>query len=205
MNKENIIPMFHERVDWQRTPVLSINCAPWGDTYNPEAQAQLAFLQGQGFAVRMACREQSPVAMETAPDTPVFLDSCMESFLHFRPDSPQHGYLNFEVNANGTMLAQYGLGRAPRTYLLEAGCSQPDVQVSKDENGWQIEYLIELPLLQHWYGPLCFEAGKRVRANFYKCGSRTAPPHHLCWSPIDTPAPDFHAPQFFGELVLVEG
>ena len=41
-----------------------------------------------------------------------------------------------------------------------------------------------------------------IRANFYKCGDKTAHPHYLSWSPIDTPKPDFHRPEFFGELLL---
>ena len=41
-----------------------------------------------------------------------------------------------------------------------------------------------------------------IRANFYKCGDKTAHPHYLSWSPIDTPKPDFHRPDFFGELLL---
>ena len=41
-----------------------------------------------------------------------------------------------------------------------------------------------------------------IRANFYKCGDKTAHPHYVSWSPIDTPKPDFHRPDFFGELIL---
>ena len=43
---------------------------------------------------------------------------------------------------------------------------------------------------------------ERLRANFYKCGDETAHPHFLSWSPIGTPSPDFHRPEFFGELIL---
>ena len=41
-----------------------------------------------------------------------------------------------------------------------------------------------------------------LRANFYKCGDKTAHPHYLSWSPIHTEKPDFHRPEFFGELIL---
>jgi hypothetical protein len=41
-----------------------------------------------------------------------------------------------------------------------------------------------------------------VRGNFYKCGDLTAHPHFLSWNPIDTPKPDFHRPEFFGELIF---
>jgi hypothetical protein len=39
-----------------------------------------------------------------------------------------------------------------------------------------------------------------IRANFYKCGDSTAVPHYLSWSHIATETPDFHRPEFFGEL-----
>ena len=42
----------------------------------------------------------------------------------------------------------------------------------------------------------------RIRANFYKCGDKTAHPHFLSWSPVSTEKPDFHRPEFFGELYL---
>ena len=29
-------------------------------------------------------------------------------------------------------------------------------------------------------------------------------PHYLSWNPIETPKPDFHRPEFFGELKLQE-
>ena len=43
---------------------------------------------------------------------------------------------------------------------------------------------------------------EKLRANIYKCGDKTAHPHFLSWSPVGTPSPDFHRPEFFGELIL---
>ena len=43
---------------------------------------------------------------------------------------------------------------------------------------------------------------EKLRATFYKCGDKTAHPHFLSWNPVGTPAPDFHRPDFFGELIL---
>jgi hypothetical protein len=45
-------------------------------------------------------------------------------------------------------------------------------------------------------------SGKKIKANFYKCGDKTEEPHYLSWSPIDTPEPDFHVPSFFGLLEM---
>ena len=39
-----------------------------------------------------------------------------------------------------------------------------------------------------------------LRANFYKCGDGTSVPHFLSWSHIETETPDFHCPEFFGNM-----
>jgi hypothetical protein len=39
-----------------------------------------------------------------------------------------------------------------------------------------------------------------LRANFYKCGDGTSVPHYLSWNQVITETPDFHRPEFFGEI-----
>jgi hypothetical protein len=41
---------------------------------------------------------------------------------------------------------------------------------------------------------------EKIMGNFYKCADETISPHYLSWNPIDAPAPDFHRPEFFGEI-----
>ena len=41
-----------------------------------------------------------------------------------------------------------------------------------------------------------------MKANFYKCGDRLKQQHYLSWNPIDLPRPNFHCPEFFGELTF---
>lgn len=45
-------------------------------------------------------------------------------------------------------------------------------------------------------------SGKTIRANFYKCGDALKKPHFLSWSPINIEKPDFHRPDFFGEITF---
>ncbi|WP_414481477.1 carbohydrate-binding family 9-like protein [Caldicoprobacter sp.] len=56
--------------------------------------------------------------------------------------------------------------------------------------------------MEKYYGGQDFRCGKRIKANFYKCGDKTKYPHWGCWNRIDTPHPDFHRPEFFGDLIL---
>ncbi|MBF1073685.1 MAG: hypothetical protein HXL32_03115, partial [Prevotellaceae bacterium] len=46
-------------------------------------------------------------------------------------------------------------------------------------------------------------SGRTVRANFYKCGDKTLNPHFLSWNAINSPSPDFHRPDCFGELTFL--
>lgn len=41
-----------------------------------------------------------------------------------------------------------------------------------------------------------------MRGNFFKCAEKSEHPHYGCWAPVDLPRPDFHSPDYFGELIL---
>ena len=68
-------------------------------------------------------------------------------------------------------------------------------------DNWLVEYRVPLVLFRKLYGQ-DVRAGHRAAANFYKCGDETPVPHYGAWSPVGTAAPDFHRPEFFGELVF---
>ena len=42
-----------------------------------------------------------------------------------------------------------------------------------------------------------------IRGNFYKCADDTDSIHFVSWAPIHTENPDFHRPEYFGELYFV--
>lgn len=189
-------------LDLTSLPVLSISHAPWQTGYDPHATAQAAWIPGQGLWVRLACNEPDPFAQETEPDTSVWMDSCLECFINFRPRESGTGYLNFEVNANGAMLAGYGAERHGRVFLRSIGLNQPDVTLHKGPEGWSAAFLIGTDLIRRFYGMDELQPGDEVAANFYKCGSRTPVEHYLCWSPIEAPQPDFHRPEWFGTLTV---
>jgi hypothetical protein len=66
---------------------------------------------------------------------------------------------------------------------------------------WSVAYRLPLALFAKLYGE-DIQPGRRAAANFYKCGDDTAVPHYGAWSPVKTASPDFHRPEFFGELVF---
>ena len=62
---------------------------------------------------------------------------------------------------------------------------------------WSLE--LELPFALFCEGP---GVPERLQCNFYKCGDKTDTPHFLSWNPVEVASPDFHRPEFFGELIL---
>ena len=78
--------------------------------------------------------------------------------------------------------------------------SLPKEQIDK-ENAifeWMVALVIPYPAI----GLDPNNLPEKIQANFYKCGEETAHPHYLSWNPIKTSRPDFHRPEYFGELKL---
>ena len=132
-------------------------------------------------------------------------DSCVEVFLQ---DPKGKTYYNFEINALGKVLACRGEDRHNRVarpaeemkQILRFGQSvipgpTGDLQGLQT---WRVGVVIPFRLI----GVDPENLPHSLRANFYKCGDKTAHPHYVSWCPIDTEKPDFHRPEFFGELVL---
>ena len=64
------------------------------------------------------------------------------------------------------------------------------------------EYCLPLDFFRLFYPDFRLVPGVRFRGNCYKCGDRTEHPHYLAWNPVNTLSPDFHRPEFLGEMIL---
>ncbi|MFD3000129.1 carbohydrate-binding family 9-like protein [Pontibacter toksunensis] len=136
------------------------------------------------------------------PNDPVYQDSCVEFFISFEGDE---GYYNLEFNCIGTCLMGYGADRHNRQLLpadvitrikhlaviQSASPSSASVLFS-----WQLTLMIPTEV----FSSISSLQGASAKANFYKCGDELPEPHFLAWSEIEAPAPDFHLPEFFGQL-----
>ena len=69
-------------------------------------------------------------------------------------------------------------------------------------DGWTAEYCLPLDFFRLFYPDFRLIPGIHFRGNCYKCGDRTEHPHFLAWNPVHTPTPDFHRPEFLGEMIL---
>ena len=145
-------------------------------------------------------------AVTTADQGPVWEDSCVEFFCQVPGDAH---YCNFECNCIGSMVGSRRLGRADEVKPFSSDemgqirrqCSFPR-EAFEEKDGWfewEVELAIPLRLIFQEKKPAFPQT---LKANFYKCADKTKKPHFVSWQPIDLPKPDFHCPQFFGEIVL---
>ena len=189
-----------------RIPICSNNW-PEQFPYAPVCGGSVALTEG-AIAVSFHVRGLDLRAMNTEDNMFQFQDSCCEFFVM---DPSGLKYYNFEVNCLGKILAASGDGRKDRVKRpssemerIRRICQIKDeVQPSPfDLEGeiftWDVALLIPLDLI----GIDPDNLPEALKANFYKCGDMTSHPHYTSWSPIETPKPDFHRPEFFGELIL---
>lgn len=175
----------------------------WGQTGPFPAVTGSLQASSQGLAISFAVSEPELRAHHFYYNEMVCEDSCVEFFFRAYPDDPR--YLNIEINPLGTVHMGIGTGRSPKRVKVDpALIAAIEVKTTVRRGGvnphWTLEYTLPYPLIAEIYGR---EPMKNViKANFYKCGDLQSHPHWGSWRPIDTPAPDFHRPEFFGEIVL---
>lgn len=145
-------------------------------------------------------------AVTTEDQGPVWEDSCVEFFCQVPGD--KH-YMNFETNCIGAMVGSRRLGRAEEVQpfspdemgTIERKCTYPR-EAFEEKDGlfeWSVEIRIPLNLIFRDIKPVF---PQKLRVNFYKCADLTKKPHYVSWQPIQLPTPNFHCPEFFGEITL---
>jgi hypothetical protein len=164
------------------------------------AAAKIFYTNTQ-FFVRFEVTEPHIRAMETQINGPVCQDSCVEFFFNPCPEISGQ-YINIEINPLGVMHLAVGEGRHHRNRLDNTFHRLMHIDTRIDSPHWRAEYNIPFAMLEALYGPVRFAPGYAMKGNFYKCGDKTRSPHFGCWNLIETPQPDFHRPEYFGELVL---
>ncbi|MDD3079659.1 MAG: carbohydrate-binding family 9-like protein [Paludibacter sp.] len=137
---------------------------------------------------------------------PVYEDSCVEFFCKL-PNSRY--YFNFEFNCIGTCLAAKRRERKEDVVRFStedlkkiSRYSSIGKRAFNEMQGlfeWELTVKIPFEMME-------IEPDKlpdRLLVNFYKCATDSSDyTHYVSWSPIDTPEPDFHRPEFFGEMIF---
>ncbi len=187
--------------------IFKINQVNWPEEWpeRPEASVEITN-DRKALYLRYRVKGEQLRAATIEDQGPVWEDSCVEFFCQVPGE--KH-YYNFETNCIGAMVASRRLGRAEEVVpfspkemaQIERQCSYPK-EAFEEKDGifeWHVELRIPLPLIFRNTKPVF---PQKLRVNFYKCADKTKKPHFVSWQPIKLPHPDFHCPQFFGDIIL---
>ncbi len=183
----------------------SISTLSWEDfTYKPGVKFRIAYDE-KAFYLKYYVQEKYIRAVNTESNGRVWEDSCVEFFVSPSDDGI---YYNFEFNCIGTRLLGWGKSR-DRNWVDPAIIEKiktfstlgtEPFEEKKGDFSWELTAMIPFEVFtQHRVSGL---EGKTIKANFYKCGDKLSEPHYVSWNKIETPRPDFHRPEFFGELLF---
>lgn len=181
-----------------------IGCVNWDSfPYKPIAAFDIARSETSLY-IRFFSRGNSLKASYDTDDSPVFNDSCVEFFMK-KEDDPE--YMNFEFNCIGACDASRRSSRdskrsiSPAEYKSIRRYSSLEKKVFAEKSGvhaWDLGICIPFTVM----GLDPHNLPEKIYGNFYKCADDTEFPHYVSWSPIETEMPDFHRPEFFGEIYL---
>ena len=193
---------------WARANVLTIDNYPWHVGGEKQSTRARVLYDDDAIYLQFQCDDEHVSAQVVDLNGRVCDDSCVEFFANVDPDGGS-SYLNLEINCCGTMLMGFGHGRNDRTLIspdlaghIEIVTSVPaeTKEESPDDTGWWVAAAVPFNRISEFAGQeVRPQSGAVWRTNFYRCGGRTDP-QHACWNPIDWPTPDYHRPEFFGEL-----
>jgi hypothetical protein len=204
LNKRSDIHEIATVLDKQESHPIRI--APWPE-YDYVPQARFSIGHGNDcIFLKYYISENTVKAEWYKPNDPVFKDSCVEFFISF---DDEREYYNCEFNVIGTCKLNYGEEREHRHLVSEDRIALIDYCVAIRKGGpvgttevsWELTLM--MPIEVFAWDSMSSLAGRKCRGNFYKCGDDLPVPHFLVWSDIDTPSPDFHVPEYFGEIIFL--
>ena len=181
---------------WEKAEAVSLDhrwmdCDPSPYT----TTARLVHCDG-GVTVLLSSNEWPILAENTACNGRICDDSCMEFF--FTPNGEDKSYINLEVNPHGLTHVGFGEGRHNRTLLNIEDKGLRIETLIRPREGWSVCLFVPYTFIkEHFTAPTA-----AWRANFYKCGEKTVVSHFQTWNPVGTEKPDYHRPEYFGNILL---
>ncbi len=187
----------------QRDYIDTIN---WPDyPYKPIVAFDTAY-SDRYFYIRYFVKGFSLKAVYDKDDSNVHKDSCVEFFMQ---RVGEQEYINFEFNCIGTCDSGRRVSRDAKTSLsaeeyasIKRYSSLEEVAFPEKKGVYEWELLVAIPLSVMGLDPK--QMPEKIKGNFYKCADETEYPHFVSWSPIDLPSPNFHCPQFFGDIYFMK-
>ena len=170
--------------------------------YRPITQFNIARSKDCLF-IKYSVRGSMLRAIYSNDQDPVHEDSCVEFFC--MPVGAEK-YINFEFNCIGTCSASKRKSRNEQVVPLtndELNSIKRFPSIGRRafnemEGMFEWELTVKIPIILLGIDPN--NLPEKLTGNFYKCADGTDSPHFVTWNPIKTEKPDFHRPEFFGEL-----
>lgn len=188
----------------KKTPPQTISNVNWPGEF-PYAPRTTFYAghNGKKLFLLFEVNEEVTMAAVSEDNGEVWTDSAVEFFITF----DEKGYYNFEFNCIGTALLGFRKVKPEATHagkeimrLIErqASLSHGTFAEKKIDGGWTLA--VAIPVEAFFAHRITDLGGIQARANFYKCGDNLSKPHFVSWNPIGTPSPNFHVPEYFGEV-----
>lgn len=189
-------------IDILNEEIHEINSDMWGIGCDVKASFCISHDE-QNIYLKYFVQESNIRAVHKNINDPVYEDSCVEFFVSF----DKVNYYNLEFNCIGTILGAYGENRNSRQWLdtdllkkikVTPSLGTNKINIVDCKTKWTLDVIIPISVFK--FSNLSSLKNKTVFCNFYKCGDKQVIPHFLSWNPILTDEPDFHRPEYFGEL-----
>lgn len=189
----------------------NIDCVNWeGYNYNPSVKFAIAYSTEEIYLQYLVQEDDIKAVYEADTASAPYKDSCVEFFC-----IPGEGgeYYNLELNCIGKGTFAGGAKRTERTKYgqdvldqirreASLGSKAFGIKTKEDNNGepfnWKVT--VAIPLKLYALSKVEPLKGRTIKANFYKCGDDMPNKHYLSWNPIGTEKPNFHTPDYFGNL-----
>ncbi len=195
--------------EWQKSEELKIpHDNGWTMDFRPEAKAKICYNENYIYVIYRV-QDNFVRCVIDKTNGEVWKDSCVEFF--FAPDENKpRSYFNLEINCGGTI--RLGYQKVPRVdaVLIKEDdikqikvCHSLPATIEKEIISpleWIIEVALPFTMLNRYSPMNTPSSGFRWKANFYKCAENNSHPHWLSWTTIDSPSPNFHLPEHFGEV-----
>ncbi|MGO1243378.1 MAG: carbohydrate-binding family 9-like protein [Sphingobacterium sp.] len=196
--KFNYFQMQNSLVDLPWHSISQVNW-PQSYPYKPLVNFQIAH-DDETLYVHFAVEEEFIKAQYIRPNEAVWEDSCVEFFISF---DRKQTYYNLEFNVLGTGLIGYGSSiKSQRKRLssqeIERVKTATSVVSAQGRKTWSTIWAVPVATFQA--AKITSFAQLKGHCNLYKCGDELPNAHFVSWNQIDNPTPNFHLPNFFGEI-----
>lgn len=190
--KSGILPAKRHQIEWDN----------WNYKSDVIANFDIAY-DNDHIYLNFHVQESNTKAVYTKINDPVYEDSCVEFFISF----DDINYYNLEFNCIGTVLGEYGSSKLSRKKIEEdllkeiktnPSLGRNKIEIINRKTEWTLNVVIPKKIFK--YTEIDNFTEKKAKGNFYKCGDKQVVPHFLSWNQIPTNSPNFHLPEYFGEL-----